>query len=451
MRRESKALGSVVGCLVVLLGSAITVPVAADCGLGKGLACFPVFSSCGFTAGLAGRDPYIQCVDTLSKHWCTECVTTSDLDPRAVVCPNGGGLAAKLTDCPGANTRYLSSQMYYAGRTVAPNQDGRLEMAVTGPGGTTSHLWQQSSGSWVADAVPFPGNVHAASFPAVVRHFDGRLDVFVITAAGTVAHSKQAGPNVNWAAWVNIGGALRTGGIAANVDQAGHAVVAGVGKDSALWYAVEKDDGSFASWQSLGGSFAGAPVIALNADGRLEIFAVAAGGGLSHCWQSPGSAAFQPWVSLGNGPFTGTPSVARNLDQRLEVFITTRSGALAHAWQLAPNGGWSVFDQPEGLHAHDPAVAMNADGTLDVFVVGVNDRALWHRRQVAPNTGWGNWESLGGVALSTPAVARNAHGTLEVLVVGQDGAIWEIHQQSPAGAKWTGWARIGGRAQPNLL
>ena len=436
--------------LILLIGS--TVVIRADCNFGKGLACFPVFSSCAFTAGFGGRDPYLQCIDTLSNHWCTECVTDKGLDPRPVVCPAGGGFADKLTDCPGYGRSYLAVQMAYAGRTVGPNQDGRLEVAFGNASGGLSHLWQASpNGTWVTSAAAFSGSTRAASFPAMVRYFDGRLDVFVVTAAGSVAHVNQVAPNVNWGSAADIGGRMRPGGISVAIDSTGKALVAGLGVDGAIWYTHQSANQSFPAWRSLGGNFAASPIIGQNADGRLEIFAVAANGSLLHSWQPVGRTDFVPWVSMGTGPFTGTPAVGRNLDQRLELFVTTAGGALAHAWQTAPNGGWTRFAETPGKHVFDPAVIMNIDGTLDVFVVGVADRALWHRRQVAPNTGWGDWKSLGGSVTSTPAVARNVNGTTEVLAIGQDGAIWRTRQTAPAGSAWTPWERIGGLAKATLF
>jgi len=285
----------------------------------------------------------------------------------------------------------------------------------------------------------------------MVRFFDGRLSVFTITAAGSVARVSQMAPNVNWGTWADVGGRMRPKGLSAALDPSGRALVAGLGTDGAIWYSFQDSDQHVAAWSSLGGTFASAPVVGQNADGRLEIFAVGANGSLLHAWQPVGSSGFVSWVVMGNGPFTGTPAVGRNLDQRLEVFVTTAGAALSHAWQTSPNGPWSRFDESPGKHVFDPAVIMNVDGTLEVFVVGVNDKAVWHQRQMAPNTGWGNWKSLGGVVSSTPAVARDLNGAAEVLATGQDGAIWRARQTSPASTSWSTWSRIGGQAKSALF
>lgn len=429
----------------------------AECDIWKGLACFTVFSSCGFTAGFGGIEPYVRCVDTLSNHWCTECVTDKGIQRGKVICPNGGDLGAgglkdKLSDCPGYGSHFLSVQSTYAGRAVAPNQDGRLEVAFVDSGGQPNHFWQETAaGVWSSNAVSFPGSVHAASFPALIRRPDGTLDVFVVTSSGTVAHTRQLAANVNWQAWTDLGGSFLPLGVAANVSPSGLVTLAAVGRNKQMYVLRERHNGEVASWETMGGSFAGAPVIAVNADGRFEIFAVSANSQLVHAWQNLSDGAFGSWSVLGTGKFAGTPAVGRNLDQRLEVFVSATSGSLSHAWQNSPNGGWSEFHTPVGTHAHDPAVALNIDGTLETFVIGVTDHALWHSRQVAPNTGWSDWESLGGQLLSTPAVALAANGSLGVIAVGRDGALWEVRQVSPASKSWTEWRRIGGAAKPSLF
>ena len=64
----------------------------------------------------------------------------------------------------------------------------------------------------------------------------------------------------------------------------------------------------------------------------------------------------------------------------------------------------------------------NADGRLEVFLVGQNNQ-LYHRYQTAPNNDWNSeWLSLGGKwdKNKIPALANNADGRLEVFLVGQN-------------------------------
>jgi hypothetical protein len=354
---------------------------------------------------------------------------------------------------PGTLTPYaqraltISGPPGYSARSVAPNLDGRLELAAIA-NGVVSHLWQeQPSGAFVAAATPFTGSVRAAAFPVLVQRLDGRLEALVVSQAGLVMRSQQLAPNVNWGAWSEISPRhFRSSGLAVGVSPSGALVVAANDPDGTLWYSQEKG-GQWSPWkQASSMRFSAAPFLANNADGRLELFAVAIDGRLLHAWQQSEDSDFGAWVSLATGPFQGVPTAIRNLDQRLEVFATLRTGALAHVWQLAPNGGWSAETQTQGVHQFDPASHINADGTLSVFVVGVNDRAVWTRRQQKPNGSWGAWTSLGGIVRSTPAVGRQANGALQLFAIGQDGAVWTTVQQSPSSVGWRPWARLGIRA-----
>src|SRR5690348_13526237 len=108
------------------------------------------------------------------------------------------------------------------------------------------------------------------------------------------------------------------------------------------------------------------------------------------------------WDSLGGQSGGGTPVVGRNADGRLEVFtaLTGLAGPqLGHIYQTSPNGGWSGWSSlgaPPGEFLGSPAVGVNADGRLEVFVrVGLMSVGeLWHNWQTPPN-GWSGWDNLG--------------------------------------------------------
>ena len=91
-----------------------------------------------------------------------------------------------------------------------------------------------------------------------------------------------------------------------------------------------------------------------------------------------------------------------------------------------------------------PAVGRNADGRLEVFVIGGNG-ALYRQWQTTPGGAWSNWDHRGGDQLvgSNLAVAKNRNGELEVFVIGGDGALY--HQwQTNIGGPWTTWNKRGG-------
>ncbi len=158
-----------------------------------------------------------------------------------------------------------------------------------------------------------------------------------------------------------------------------------------------------------------------NADGRLEVFAVADGDALWHLWQDPASAtAWSTWDSLGTpgSGFLDDLAVAQNSDGRLEVFAVLNDDALWHIWQdpASPNywSGWdSLGGEPDGA----AAVARHLDGRLDAFAVAraaSGPKPLYHRAQTAPNSDWGpnpDWQ-LTALTASTTALFRCSDGSV---------------------------------------
>ncbi|HEY5474409.1 MAG TPA: hypothetical protein VIK32_14625, partial [Candidatus Limnocylindrales bacterium] len=91
-------------------------------------------------------------------------------------------------------------------------------------------------------------------------------------------------------------------------------------------------------------------------------------------------------ASLG-GVLTSAPAVAINKDGRLEVFVRGTDSASWHVWQTAPNNGWSGWASLGGILSDGPAVGSNADGRLEVFARGAALNLI-HTWQTAPNDGW---------------------------------------------------------------
>ncbi len=105
---------------------------------------------------------------------------------------------------------------------------------------------------------------------------------------------------------------------------------------------------------------------------------------------------------------------------------------------------WSGWVNLGGLDLQfGPALATNAVGALEPFVIG-GDGALWLGRRSsqagAPSL---SWESLGGSGLHpTPAVGRNADGRREAFAVGTGGVLYRNHENS-IGGSWSGWSSMG--------
>jgi hypothetical protein len=200
-------------------------------------------------------------------------------------------------------------------------------------------------------------------------------------------------------------------------------------------------EGTWVGWSALPGvSFVqGQAVVATNADGRMEIFAVGSNRQLYHTAQSCANCGFGPWGSLAGG-VSGKPAVARNTDGRLEVFVRGTDGELYGIYQVCAGCGWGSWYAmragPAGKWSRDPVVNMDASGDLVIFIVGP-DLKLYQSRQSYPSGGWTTWQSLGGSWPGNPSVIRNdATQRLEVFMRGGDNFLWRAVQVASNTYAW---------------
>jgi hypothetical protein len=201
------------------------------------------------------------------------------------------------------------------------------------------------------------------------------------------------------------------------------------------------------------------PAVAASADGRLELFTVAADGSLWHIWETSLNGTWSEWTSHGQPAhslgLSGIPVIAANSEGRLELLLTGDDFQLWHIYQVVPSQGWSdwvTHGTPPGddISGFTPAMAASADGRLELFATGFN-RPLWHINQITPSGGWSDWYSHGRPVESstapvgaggTPTMALNSAGRLEVFVAGTNNELWHIWQTAPSQG-WSGWYSHG--------
>ncbi len=244
-----------------------------------------------------------------------------------------------------------------------------------------------------------------------------------------------------------------------NVD--GHMEAFQVGSNGQLYHNWEDLSGNWSGWQSLGGNWPGQPAVAVDANGRVNIFIVGnlgpTGATLFHAWQqNPGdSSSYTGWQPMaGNWPI-GTPAVTQNLNGGLEVFMRGLDSNLYHAHEAVPGAGDNNYTtwQPMGDYGWntDPVVANNQDGTMQVFMVG-GDTQLYYDQE-NPDSTWSGWQSLGGSWPREPAVTLNDQGELEVFISGNQGpngaTLFHSWQSSPGSSTWVmnqsgGWYGLSG-------
>ncbi|WP_353114816.1 hypothetical protein [Microbacterium sp.] len=189
-----------------------------------------------------------------------------------------------------------------------------------------------------------------------------------------------------------------------------------------------------------------------NADGRLEVFGVGAGGatvdnrfqkadGNWSGWNEGQSGAFGP------GGAAATPTVVSNADGRLEVFAVDRTtNTIAHRWQTSPNGPWSAWDGNFGTTAAgaSPVGALNADGRMEIFALAPGGASISHKWQQTPGGNWSNWEVIGPTAAGAPPViAKAGNGKLQVVAVAPGYQSIAALSQTAPNSGWGSWQTIG--------
>jgi hypothetical protein len=326
---------------------------------------------------------------------------------------------------------------------VAKNGDGRLEVFALGSGGDLVHSYQTSL---EADA-PWSGWESLGGDSeriAVGQNGDGRLEVFARGDLGHMWHLWQTpGGERAWSDWHDLAGAVDDLAIARNAD--GRLEVFAPGSDKQMWHTWQQE-GGWSAWHPMGGTVHEVAA-AENADGRLEIFARGSDGGLHHNYQDPSlEEVWSGWRSLGR-PHTGeitNVQAVRDVDGRLQVFATTRSdNALWSIGQIA-SGGWSSWRSLGGT-VRDYTVALAGNGSLHVFARRADDGQLTGRAQVGEGDasdpaapGWTPWREVPGALSTAPALAVDAQGRLNVF--GRD-ADEKIVRTVFSG--WQVWETIG--------
>jgi hypothetical protein len=299
---------------------------------------------------------------------------------------------------------------------------------------------------------------------AVGLDYPGNLNVVTINSSGNVLVRRQP-----WTqGWLNLGGtrsftstlsgqptiALRA------PDASGYRWLQIFASDG--YYIYESHETAIDAWTPFNyawsplpnGPYPTAPAIGQDPqDQRLELFAVA-GDGLVHWNYQVGSPPghWNGWVPFAPlpGGAKGQPAVGVNSDGRLEVFVRAGDGSLWHTWKTCVGCNWSNWTPLGGVLTTDPAVAINTDGRLEVFGRGT-DWGLWHIWQMsAGSSSWSRWSSLGGYLTSTPAATTNANGTINVFVRGGEGHMWHRYETAD-NHYWSDWLDLGGIVDGSVL
>ena len=205
-----------------------------------------------------------------------------------------------------------------------------------------------------------------------------------------------------------------------------------------------RQDSDFTKWTKLGspGLSMGQPVVGINADGRLEVFATGVDkpgnpSQLWHTWQDT-AGDDNSWRSVQTGKWDymgpsagckGTPALTQYPDGGLAVFVIDGNNRVQTRWQWPRSMGFGWFDwmdflgSPGTLQVQSIVVAQNEDTTPNLFAICVEGESysVFYRHQPFF---WDVWTPLGIASamgpnvkeLSGPVVASDAAGRLVVIV-----------------------------------
>jgi hypothetical protein len=170
-------------------------------------------------------------------------------------------------------------------------------------------------------------------------------------------------------------------------------------------------------------------------------------------WSQQHNACFAPltmptprWTPMG-GQVNGGMAVAANQNGSLQLFVRGMDDRVYRRFQTAPNGAWNAKFEPLNGKIGGQIVALrNLDGRLALFARDLN-AVLAHSVQLAANQdNWSAWSPLDPAPNSVQVEDHfvgiaNKDGRLALFARRNDGVVLHRSQQKPGG-NWDAWAPL---------
>lgn len=296
--------------------------------------------------------------------------------------------------------------------------------------------------------------------PVAATNGDGRLEVFSIGWDYKLWHNWQVARNVGpWHGWVPLGTFsefTRDFVPAVGMNADGRLEVFAVDNNLELWHSWQLTaGGDWSAWANLSdptfGYVLSDPVVVRDAYARLAVFVTeSTPNGHEVAFRNQLSDGWGAWQGLAPGSDwypIGSPQVGVNDDGRLEVFVSDQSGNLRHNWELlAGLYAWSGWASLGGYLGTMPVVGTNSNGRLEIFTINLGTEETEHIWQLTGG-GWSGWARLssGTAWEGNPAVGRNRDGRLEIFTIrASDNSLWHNWQDPSTGTGWSGFQKFGG-------
>lgn len=164
------------------------------------------------------------------------------------------------------------------------------------------------------------------------------------------------------------------------------------------------------------------------------------------------SNTFNSPVDLG-GALNSNPLAIQNADGRLEVFVLGTDNKFYSRRQNAVGSDiwsdWQLLGPSSSLPTF--AVSRNLNGRIQIFFRGTDNAVRYITQTAANSTTWTAETLLGAPVTSSgsfipsePSVGINSDGRLEVFVRGSDNALYHKYQTAPGSSSWSNWISRGG-------
>ncbi|PHR19002.1 MAG: hypothetical protein COA37_18800 [Hoeflea sp.] len=164
----------------------------------------------------------------------------------------------------------------------------------------------------------------------------------------------------------------------------------------------------------------------------------------------------QPWSEWQNlaGVEAGGLSLANNADGRIVLVATSQQPTdkqvsviqqkTARAMSPSDWTDWERVDtSSSGQTSSQPVMALDTDGTVNIFMIGSHRQVVQLRQKVPGSLSWGIWISPGMTEnpLVSLVCGLQGNGNLIVFAVDDRQVLFSNYQSSPLTQHWSGWRR----------
>jgi hypothetical protein len=327
--------------------------------------------------------------------------------------------------------------------------DGTNTLHAFAVGASGLLLWKQADrGSWTGPTVVRAGML--APGVATVLLPNGRIQIAVLDlSTGAIVTSVQAADGGSFAAWVNVGnpnGSKPAYGTPVMVLNAEGGIEMYARNGSGKLSNCAQQGAGFSSWVSVpgGSNVMNQPVAIRGSNGKLHVFCD--GNGKTLHWTQPANGSTTLDSGFYGAESTAPPAVT--LEPAGKVRMVNREqndGALGTLVEKSVGGTWSAYTNSAGQGGiGTPSVVSSGGAVPGVLVFARNDNYGVSMSKLTSTGAYGRWQDMGGYCELGPVAVRDASGFVRLLAIGGDGGLYE-RRQTAAGpdAEFNDWLLAG--------